>query len=67
MDDGGPVEDFMPPVDGGIEDVHMVDVGTPVMSLFSQENTVVSTLPSRNWSFVVGVFRPSVTFFEADV
>lgn len=53
MDDGGPIEDFVLPVDVGIDDVHMVDEGTPVMTLSSQENTAVPALPS--WNPVVGV------------
>ncbi|KAF8557592.1 hypothetical protein OG21DRAFT_225698 [Imleria badia] len=48
LDDGGPVEDFIPPVDGGIDDVHMVDGGTPVMTFSSQENTAVLMLSSWN-------------------
>ncbi|KAH0827962.1 hypothetical protein J3R83DRAFT_3600 [Lanmaoa asiatica] len=48
MDDGGPVEDFVPHVDVGIDDVHMVDEGTPVMTLSSQEHTAVLALPSWN-------------------
>lgn len=52
MDDGVPIEDFVPPVDVGV-DVHMVDEGTPVMTLSSQENTAALTLPS--WNLVVGV------------
>lgn len=53
MDDGGPMEDFLPPVDVGIDDVHMVDEGTPVVRHSSQENTAVLALAS--WNLVVGV------------
>ncbi|KAF8444738.1 hypothetical protein L210DRAFT_653390, partial [Boletus edulis BED1] len=49
MDDGGPIEDFIPPVDGGTDDVHMaVDEGTPAMTLSSQESTTILTLSSWN-------------------
>lgn len=60
MDDGGPVEDFIPPADVGIDDVHMVDEGTPIMTHSSQENTAVLSLPS--WNLVVCVFRSLITF-----
>lgn len=54
MDDG-PVEDYIPPVDFGINDVHIVDEGTPVMTFSFQENTAALSLPS--WNLVVGVSR----------
>ncbi|KAI9571100.1 hypothetical protein HD554DRAFT_2169491 [Boletus coccyginus] len=48
MDNGGLVEDFIPPADVGIDDVHMVDEGTPIMTLSSQEHTAVLSPPSWN-------------------
>jgi hypothetical protein len=60
MDDGDLVEDFIPPVDVGINDVHIVDEGTPVMTLSSQENAAVLSLPS--WNVLVGVSRSSISF-----
>lgn len=52
--DGGPIEDFVPHADVGIDDVQMVDEGTPAMTLSSQENTAALALPS--WNLIVGLF-----------
>lgn len=60
MDDGGLVEDFIPPVDVDINDVHIVDEGTPVTTLSSQENAAVLSLPS--WNVLVGVSRCLIPF-----
>ncbi|KAG9316713.1 hypothetical protein JVU11DRAFT_2773 [Chiua virens] len=48
MDIGGPLEDVIPQVDVGVNDVQMMDEGTPVMTLSTQENAVPLTLPSPN-------------------
>lgn len=58
LDDRDPVEDFVPHADVGIDDVQMVDEGTPVMALSSQDNSAVLALPS--WNLVVGVFCPLI-------
>lgn len=59
LDDGGPVEDFVPHADVGIDDVQMVDEGTPVMTFSSQENIAVLALPS--WNLIVRNFRSLIT------
>lgn len=48
------MEDFVPHADVGIDDVQMVDEGTPAMTLSSQENTAALALPS--WNLIVGLF-----------
>lgn len=57
LNDGGtvePIDDFAHADGVGIDDVQMMDEGTPVMSLSSQENTTVLALPS--WNLTVSIF-----------
>lgn len=64
VDDGGFVQDLGPLVESGVDDVHMVDAGTPIINFSSQKNTTVLALPNRNT--VVGVPPFSCRTFEAD-